>query len=143
MNKIAPLIISLVLLAVLIITALRRPPAQPPEANISSQVNDPSLFPIKRIVSGSVILVVVDGQITPIKLFGIESPEISTRFGAEARDFLAMEAGTAVKLSVESIDDFGRSVATVHNIAGALLSESLVRQGYATCSPTDTNFDTL
>ena len=91
--------------------------------------------------SGSTIISVGDGDTMRIRdgsekltvrLACIDAPEISQNpYGSRSKDFLKkmLPLGTKVKLRIQTIDRYGRSVAEVFTKRGNI-NESIIEQGY-------------
>lgn len=73
-----------------------------------------------------------DGQRVKIRLYGVDCPESNQAFGQEAKAFSEhVLYGKRVDLVTESIDQYGRTVATVYLENTHVLQEEILRSGMA------------
>jgi len=94
---------------------------------------------VVRVVDGDTIRVNLDGREVPVRLIGIDTPEVAGPhtddecYGADASRFAAraLEGRTvALEFDVERTDRFDRTLAYVW-LEGELFNERLVLEGYA------------
>ena len=77
-----------------------------------------------------------DGRQRTVRICGIDCPEGTQPFTAEARDFLASHCqGTEVTVHVRRTDGAGRLVAAVFLPDGSDVALALVENGWAWCAP--------
>jgi len=84
---------------------------------------------LERIIDGDTI-VLQGGE--RVRLYGIDSPEMSTDAGIKARDFLVsyIPLGSELKVEREAIDHYGRTVALLY-FKGECLNRVMVVNGHA------------
>jgi micrococcal nuclease len=84
------------------------------------------------VSDGDTIRVMHNGRAEPIRLFGIDCPELHQAFGSRAKQFTSSLAfGRIVNVSVKEKDRYGRTVAQVTLPDGRNLERELVRAGLA------------
>jgi micrococcal nuclease len=84
------------------------------------------------IVDGDTLAVEHAGSIRKIRLCGIDSPEKSQEFGAQAKDFTAsLTSGRTVRIETEKNDRYGRALAEVFLHDGRNLNDLILSNGYA------------
>jgi len=102
-------------------------------------VLEEDLVPVVRVVDGDTIRVVRDGVEEPVRLIGIDTPEmgfsggIRECFAREASRFTARHlegARVQLELDVEHRDRYGRLLAYVW-LDGRMFNEVIVRRGFA------------
>jgi micrococcal nuclease len=101
---------------------------------------------VVEVIDGDTIVVEIGGREEPVRLLGIDTPEVHVEggdpecFGPEASAFTAglLPAGTPVRLERDVVgrDDYGRLLAYVYVADGSggeqLVNEALVAGGFAT-----------
>lgn len=107
-------------------------------------------YPVSRIVDGDTFWV-DDGSEKGVKirLTGVDAPEtrnsrnkMKTAFGDESTRYLTdLIAGKMVRLEydVDSLDQYGRTLAYVYLEDGTFVNATMVRNGYATVMTTPPN----
>lgn len=87
---------------------------------------------VTGVQEGDIIKVGHNGKTVKIRLWGIDAPEMSQRFAANARKFTSsLTLGQVVTLRVLETDRFKRQVAFVTLPDGRNLNHELVRAGMA------------
>jgi micrococcal nuclease len=136
----ALLVLTLLVAAVLTLSACRGGGADPPDPGATP--TDPGVARVTRVVDGDTIEVELDHHREKVRLLGIDTPETHhpTKpvqcYGEEASQHTAalLPAGTEVRLERddEERDDYGRLLAYVYRRADDLfVNLELVRQGFA------------
>jgi endonuclease YncB( thermonuclease family) len=86
---------------------------------------------VVSVTDGDTITVIRDGHQVEIRLYGIDTPEMSQDYGQKARDLTAgLIAGRNVEVEQKDIDRYGRVVGLV-KIDNQNLSEVIIQNGYA------------
>lgn len=92
-------------------------------------------FPAKiiRAVDGDTLQVanLLDGQVSRVRLYGVDSPETQQGFGAEAKESARAFEGVEVELAAYDTDRYGRTVAVLQLSDGSTVQEHLLRAGAA------------
>lgn len=92
---------------------------------------DPVPAKVVGVSDGDTITVVMDGQQTKIRLWGIDAPEKGQDFGQAATDAIKqLTAGRAVTVQAVDRDRYGRTVAMVY-ADGISVNEAMIREGAA------------
>lgn len=100
------------------------------------------LLPVLAVVDGDTIRVEQSGESVPVRLIGVDAPEVSRPaqpaqcFGAEASSFMTdLVEGERVRLehdrSQGRLDDYGRQLAYVWLAEGRLANELVIGEGFA------------
>ena len=91
-------------------------------------------FRVEGVVDGDTFKVVYDGELTSVRIWGINAPELRDAGGAEAKAALSeLIAGKTVRLSFpgrRKRDNFGRLLARVH-VAELDVGHELLQRGNA------------
>lgn len=92
-------------------------------------------FPAKiiRAVDGDTLQVasLLDGQVSRVRLYGVDSPETQQGFGAEAKESARAFEGVEVELAAYDTDKYGRTVAVLELSDGSTIQEHLLSAGAA------------
>ena len=113
----------------------------PPTPIPSSQATPRALYPVESVTDGDTIRVTVDGVSEPIRIIGLDSPEL--RKPGTPVECMAREATAAAKRLIASDwevaleedptqdtrDRYGRLLAHVFLSDGRLFSEEMIRGG--------------
>ena len=84
------------------------------------------------VQDGDTLTVLHQDRIVRVRLSGVDAPEKSQPFGAEAHSFTAdLALGSTVNIIGEKIDRYGRVVATVILAGGRNLNHEIVAAGLA------------
>lgn len=87
-----------------------------------------TLYPVVEVVDGDTFFI---ANRQPIRLYGLDTPELTNCYGQEAKGQLTkLITGKSVELRDILTDDFGRILATVY-LNGKLLNEDLIKNGFA------------
>src|SRR5580765_699781 len=91
---------------------------------------------IQAIHDGDTVTVLADlgwhiSLVTPVRLAGVDAPELATPEGKTALAFVValMPIGTVVTLTSHSLDKYGRVLGTITLPDGTDLSETLIQHG--------------
>lgn len=106
--------------------------------NISDANKEPTLrcldcteFKVTRVIDGDTL----DTEKGPVRLFGVNTPELGERCASEATHRLQQLAGNSIRLEdgPRLTDQFGRILAySYFTEDGASIDETLIREGLAT-----------
>mgnify|MGYP001170498696 CR=1 FL=1 len=98
---------------------------------VYAQIGQTFTAPVSRVADGDTITVVHGGDMTRIRLDGIDTPEMDQAFGVQARMFTSSRVSDRqVIVTVHDVDRYGRFVGRVQ-IDGVDLSVALVSEGLA------------
>lgn len=93
---------------------------------------------VASIVDGDTLRLVIDGREIPVRLTGIDTPEVYPDvecFGPEAKAALATYAPVgstlAYEYDVEQRDQYDRELMYLYTLHGQFINDLLVREGYA------------
>ena len=88
---------------------------------------------VVRVTDGDTIMVLSkEGDLSRIRLYGVDAPESAQKGGAAATRFAeSLASFKEVDILVQDKDQYGRSVALVRLPDGKLLNEELIRSGHA------------
>ncbi len=93
---------------------------------------------VASIVDGDTLRLVIDGREVPVRLTGIDTPEVYPDvecFGPEAEEALATYAPVgstlAYEYDIEQRDQYDRELMYLHTLDGQFINYLLVREGYA------------
>lgn len=105
---------------------------------------DPSIYKVDSFVDGDTFWVFnKNDQRVKIRLIGIDAPEVKTVFNKKKHPFgqvskqyvdslLTVNPYLKLTFDVDSLDQYGRTLAYVYFNDGTFLNEHLIRNGYAT-----------
>lgn len=86
------------------------------------------------VVDGDTIIVMREGSPKRVRLYGVDAPEISQDYGAQARKLVrALAGGRKVTVEYKGIDEYERILADVILSGRIMLNREIVRAGYAWC----------
>ncbi len=96
------------------------------------------IIPVTSIVDGHTF---TSGS-TPMRLYGVSTPEVGLPCADDAAELLKYLAGDTVRISQgpRTTDPFGRSLAYVYTESGASIDELLVKEGLAVARAVDGQF---
>lgn len=122
----------------------------------SSQQNNNSntnytYYSVSNVVDGDTVKINMDGQITTLRLIGMDTPEIVDPrksvqcFGKEASNKAKeLLVGKKVRIEKDStqgeVDKYGRTLAYVHLESGLFFNKYMIEQGYAHEYTYDTSY---
>jgi endonuclease YncB( thermonuclease family) len=94
------------------------------------------MAPVPTHVYNALVLSIHDGDTltTPVRLLGIDAPELATPTGPPARDHLAAlvaKAPVVLHTFKDPADKYGRWLAEVFNLDGTDLCKQMVLDGFA------------
>lgn len=88
-------------------------------------------FIVTRVYDGDTITVSGEGKELKIRLYGIDTPEITQWYGQNAKQFTSSQVfGKTVSVDPIDIDRYGRTVALV-SVGDLVINRLLVEYGYA------------
>ena len=118
---------------------------EPFEENFSAEMyTNPTIFKVDTFVDGDTFWVLdKNNQRVKVRLIGIDAPEAKTVFNKKKHPFgkvsksyvdslLTIHPYVKLTFDVDSLDQYGRTLAYVFFNDGTFLNEHLVRNGYAT-----------
>ncbi len=86
---------------------------------------------VTAVIDGDSIEVLHDGMREPVRLYGVDCPEMQQEFGERAKGYTAYELyGRTVEVAPIDRDDYGRTVAMIV-IDGRLFNPRLIEAGLA------------
>lgn len=99
----------------------------------SMQISDLKKVSVYQVEDGDTIEAVIDGQVWPVRLYGVDTPERGEACYREARDRLIRLAAGKVHLLEDSRnqDEFGRLLRYVFLPDGTSVDATLVAEGFA------------
>ncbi len=119
----------------------------PKQVNLKEKIEPESsykegVFEVVNVIDGDTIWVRVDGSVKPVRLIGIDAPEIEGPysdeecFGPEAKDYLesVLEEGAVVLEKDDKVSDrdkYERILRYVYLPDGELVNSLMVEEGYA------------
>ena len=71
---------------------------------------------VNRVIDGDTIEIVKDDKFVKLRLYGIDAPESTQKYGKEASEKLVeiLHPNNVVKINILNKDRYGRYIATVH-----------------------------
>jgi endonuclease YncB( thermonuclease family) len=101
--------------------------------NLNPYTEMPVTGTVTRIVDGDTLRINIEGFEMPVRLWGIDAPEMTQTNGPEAKQKLEMLIPTGSRAAVHPVnrDRYGRIVAVVDNGAELAVNFTMVVQGWA------------
>ena len=101
--------------------------------NLNPYTETPVTGTVTRIVDGDTLRINIEGFEMPVRLWGIDAPEMTQTNGPEAKQKLEMLIPTGSRAAVHPVnrDRYGRIVAVVDNGAEFAVNFTMVVQGWA------------
>ena len=101
--------------------------------NTTNHSRTPFTGTVLEVTGGDTIRVIIQGAEVPVRLWGIDAPEINEAGGVKARDYLASLAPRDAKVEIHPVetDRHGRIVAVIGPEDGWSINMLMVAYGWA------------
>lgn len=101
--------------------------------NLNPYTETPVTGTVTRIIDGDTLRINIEGVEMPVRLWGIDAPEMTQRNGPEAKEWLEMMVPEGSRTTIHPVnrDRYGRIVAVVDNDTEVAVNFTMVVRGWA------------